>query len=54
LSIQKNPDFKGKNSGKQVTMAPVNYGESEVSGLPLCQFAMPAFDKVSDIKGVPL
>lgn len=50
-----NPDFKGKNIGKQMIMASVNYArDTNVKIIPLCPFAKSVFDKVSEIKDVLL
>jgi uncharacterized protein len=49
------PDFKGKNIGKQMIMAAVDYArDSNVRILPLCPFAKSVFDKVDEIKDVLL
>lgn len=50
-----NPDFKGKNIGKQLVMAAVEYARnSNVKIIPLCPFAKSVFDKVTEIKDVLL
>ena len=50
-----NPNFKGKNIGKQMIMAAVNFARgSNVKITPLCPFAKSVFDKVSEIKDVLL
>ncbi|MFA6950395.1 MAG: GNAT family N-acetyltransferase [Lentimicrobiaceae bacterium] len=50
-----NPDFKGKNIGKQLVMASVHYArDAKVKIIPLCPFAKSVFDKTKDIKDVLL
>lgn len=50
-----NPDFKGKNIGKQMVMAAVDFArDSKVKIIPLCPFARNVFDKTSEIKDVLL
>lgn len=45
------PEFKGKNVGKQLVMAAVNYAkENNVKIIPLCPFAKSVFDKTPEIQ----
>jgi predicted GNAT family acetyltransferase len=47
------PAFKGKNVGKQLVMAAVNYArENNIKIIPLCPFAKSVFDKVEEIRDV--
>jgi len=48
-----NPDFKGKNVGKNLVMAAVDYArENDIKIMPLCPFAKSVFDKTPDIQDV--
>lgn len=48
-----NPDFKGKNIGKQLVMAAVDYArKKDVKIIPLCPFAKSVFDKNTEIQDV--
>lgn len=50
-----NPAFKGKNIGKKMVMAAVDYArEQGVRILPLCPFAKSVFDKTENIRDVLL
>lgn len=47
------PDFKGKNIGKLLVMATVNFArESDVKIIPLCTFAKSIFEKTQEINDV--
>jgi predicted GNAT family acetyltransferase len=47
------PDFEGRNFGKQMLMAAVEYARnSGVNIIPLCPFAKSVFDKVPEIRDV--
>jgi predicted GNAT family acetyltransferase len=49
------PDFKGKNIGKQMLMAAVDYARSaNVKIIPQCPFVKSVFEKVPEIKDVLL
>lgn len=48
-----NPDFRGKNIGKQLIMAAVTFArESKVKIIPECSYAKSVFDKTDEIKDV--
>lgn len=48
-----NPDFKGKNVGKQLVLEAVNYARAnKLKIMPLCPFAKSVFDKNADIQDV--
>ena len=48
-----NPDFRGKNIGKQLIMAAVTFArESKVKIIPVCSYAKSVFDKTDEIKDV--
>lgn len=48
-----NPEFKGKNVGKQLVMEAVNFARKEqIKIIPLCPFAKSVFDRTSDIRDV--
>ena len=48
-----NPDFKGKNVGKQLVMKAVEYARANnLKIMPLCPFAKSVFDKDEDIRDV--
>jgi uncharacterized protein len=50
-----NNDFRGKNIGKQLVMAAVNFArETNVKIIPLCPFAKSVFEKTTEIKDVLL
>lgn len=46
-----NPEFKGKNVGKQLVMAAVNFArENNLKIIPLCPYAKSVFDKTAEIR----
>jgi predicted GNAT family acetyltransferase len=48
-----NPEFKGKNIGKQLVMKAVEYArENKLKIMPLCPFAKSVFDRNEDIRDV--
>jgi len=48
-----NPDFQGKNVGKQLVMAAVEFArENHLKIIPLCPFAKSVFDKTPEIRDV--
>ncbi len=48
-----NPEFKGKNVGKQMVLAAVDYArQNKIKILPLCPFAKSVFDKMPEIRDV--
>jgi uncharacterized protein len=48
-----NPNFKGKNVGKQMVMAAVHFArENHIKIIPLCPFAKSVFEKVEEIRDV--
>lgn len=48
-----NPEFKGKNVGKQLVMTAVEYArENKFKIMPLCPFAKSVFDRNEDIRDV--
>jgi predicted GNAT family acetyltransferase len=48
-----NPDFKGRNVGKQLVNAAVDYArETGIKILPLCPFAKSVFDRTPEIRDV--
>jgi len=48
-----NPEFKGKNVGKQLVMKAVEYAKANhLKIMPLCPFAKSVFDKNEDIRDV--
>jgi predicted GNAT family acetyltransferase len=48
-----NPNFKGKNVGKQMVMAAVHFArENHIKIIPLCPFAKSVFEKVVEIRDV--
>lgn len=48
-----NPEFKGKNVGKQMLMAAVNFArENMLKIIPLCPYAKSVFDKTASIRDV--
>lgn len=50
-----NHDFRGKNIGKQLVMAAVNFArETNVKIIPLCPFAKSVFEKTDEIRDVLL
>jgi len=48
-----NPEFKGKNVGKQILMAAVDFArENKLKIIPLCPYAKSVFDKTGSITDV--
>jgi predicted GNAT family acetyltransferase len=48
-----NPEFKGKNVGKQLVLAAVDFArDNKIKILPLCPFAKSVFDKMPEIRDV--
>lgn len=48
-----NPEFKGKNIGKQLVMKAIDYArENKLKIMPLCPFAKSVFDRNEDIRDV--
>ncbi len=48
-----NPEFKGKNVGKQMVMAAVEYARNNhIKIIPLCPFAKSVFDRNVEIQDV--
>ncbi|RYG03363.1 MAG: N-acetyltransferase [Chitinophagaceae bacterium] len=48
-----NPDFKGKNIGKQLVLEAVNYARAnKLKIMPLCPFAKSVFDRNVDLQDV--
>lgn len=48
-----NPDFKGKNVGKQLVFKAVEFArQNHLKIIPLCPFAKSVFDKEDSIKDV--
>ncbi len=48
-----NPDFKGKNVGKQLVMAAVEFARaSKLRIIPLCPFAKSVFNRTPEIRDV--
>jgi predicted GNAT family acetyltransferase len=48
-----NPEFKGKNVGKQLVMKAVEYARAnKLKIMPLCPFAKSVFDRNEDIRDV--
>jgi len=48
-----NPNYKGKNIGKQMIMKAVEFArENKILIIPLCPFAQSVFEKVDEIKDV--
>lgn len=48
-----NPEFKGKNIGKQLVMKAVEYArQNKLKIMPLCPFAKSVFDRNEDIRDV--
>ena len=47
------PEFKGKNAGKQLVMAAVNFArENKITIIPLCPYAKSVFDRTPEIRDV--
>ncbi len=48
-----NPEFKGKNVGKQMVLAAVDFArKNSIKILPLCPFAKSVFDRNTDLHDV--
>jgi len=48
-----NPEFKGKNVGKQMVLAAVDFArKNNIKILPLCPFAKSVFDRNADLSDV--
>lgn len=48
-----NPEFKGKNVGKQMVLAAVDFArKNNIKILPLCPFAKSVFDRNADLHDV--
>lgn len=48
-----NPDFAGKNIGKQLVMKAVEFArENNLKIMPLCPFAKSVFNRVAEIRDV--
>jgi len=48
-----NPDFKGRNVGKQMVLAAVAYArEKGLKIIPLCPFAKSVFDRNAELRDV--